>query len=944
MKNVMTLLFLVIISGMGVFAQVGINTDSSTPDPSAGLDVKFNNKGFLPPRLTSTQRNGIPAPAAGLVIYNTDCNDIQYYNSAGWIPMGNIGLLAAPGAISGNTTPCNNATGMTYSIAAVPNATGYHWTVPAGATITAGQGTLTITVSFGSSSGVICVAAYNDCYRSNMSCQAITLQSAIPVSVSITASSNPVCAGTSVTFTAVPVNGGTVPAYQWKKNAITISGATNVTYSYAPANGDIITCMLTSNAQCTSGNPATSNPIAMTVVSLLPVSVSITASANPVCAGTSVIFTAVPVNGGTAPAYQWKKANVNIPGATNVTYSYVPVNGDAITCVLTSNVLCPSGNPATSNIITMTVNAVLPVSVSIAASANPSCAGSSVTFTATPVNGGSTPLYQWKKGGVSIPGATNITYSYVPVNNDAITCELTSNLICKSGSPATSNPIVIIVNQPVPVSVTIAANANPVCAGTLVTFTATPVNGGSNPSYIWKKGGVNIPGATNSAYTYAPANNDVITCQMTSNAPCVSGNPAVSNSVTMMVITGLPVSITITASANPVCTGTSVTFSSATSNGGTSPLYQWKVNGSNITGATNATYTYIPANSDLVVCVLTSNALCPTGNPASSNAITMQVYASNPVGVAITAAPHPDCANTTYTFYATPTNGGSNPVYQWSLNGAAVTGATNATFVTTTLGTLSCQLTSNAACISGSPTVSNFLEAVGCETICYGQPINLWCTLSGCEISGATYTWTNSSGSWTANVEHPVIPVSSPSGYATDAFYLTVSFAPPPGGLSKGVYFREIENCLYIGQSYGGGIIFYLDGTGQHGLIAAPADQSTAATWGCNGTSIPGTSAALGTGQANTNAIAAGCATAGIAAKICNDLVLNSYSDWYLPSKDELHQMYLQKAAIGGFTGDYYWSSTENAASAAWYEYFPSGYQNAVAKYYTYYVRAIRTF
>ncbi|MCX6303625.1 MAG: hypothetical protein NT040_01530 [Bacteroidetes bacterium] len=120
----------------------------------------------------------------------------------------------------------------------------------------------------------------------------------------------------------------------------------------------------------------------MTVNPLLPVSVSIAASAITVCAGTSVTFTATPVNGGTIPAYQWKVNGTSVTGATNSTYAFVPVNGNTITCLLTSNATCTTGNPATSNTVTMTVNPLLPVSVSIAASANTVCAGTSVTFTA----------------------------------------------------------------------------------------------------------------------------------------------------------------------------------------------------------------------------------------------------------------------------------------------------------------------------------------------------------------------------------------------------------------------------------------------------------------------------------------------------------------------------------------------------------------------------------
>ena len=146
--------------------------------------------------------------------------------------------------------------------------------------------------------------------------------------------------------------------------------------------------------------------------------------------------------------------------------------------------------------------------------------------------------------------------------------------------------------------------------------------------------------------------------------------------------------------------------------------------------------------------------------------------------------------------------------------------------------------------------------------------------------------------------------------------------ARPIDGGGRGVRTGS-ANTFYIGQSYGGGIIFYIDGTGQHGLIAATNDQSTGAEWGCMGTLITGADGtAIGTGNHITIDILAGCSTAGIAARICDDLVLAGYSDWYLPSKDELNEMYLQKGVIGGFAYSDYWSSSENDANTAWYQEF----------------------
>jgi uncharacterized protein (TIGR02145 family) len=181
----------------------------------------------------------------------------------------------------------------------------------------------------------------------------------------------------------------------------------------------------------------------MVVYPILPVSVSISSSENPVCAGTLVTFTANPTNPGSSPVFQWKVNGIN-EGTNNPIYSYIPVNGDIITCILLSNAICPAGNPATSNTIIMTVNPNLTVSISIIASNNPVCAGIPVTFTATPSNGGFFPVYQWKVNGINV-GTNATTYQYTPVNGDIINCTLTSSLPCPIGNPATSNAITMTI-------------------------------------------------------------------------------------------------------------------------------------------------------------------------------------------------------------------------------------------------------------------------------------------------------------------------------------------------------------------------------------------------------------------------------------------------------------------------------------------------------------------
>jgi hypothetical protein len=189
--------------------------------------------------------------------------------------------------------------------------------------------------------------------------------------------------------------------------------------------------------------------------------------------------------------------------------------------------------------------------------------------------------------------------------------------------------------------------------------------------------------------------------------------------------------------------------------------------------------------------------------------------------------------------------------------------------------------------------------------------------------------------------------VSNLTGLNPNTSYYVRAYATNSTGTSYGAQVYFVSTTMhYLGENYGGGIVFYLDSTGQHGLISAPANQSKGAEWGCNGTTIGDTSVAIGKGQFNTLAILTGCSAAGIAARICNDLVLNSYDDWFLPSRDELNQMYVHKNIIGGFADNYYWSSTEVGVYHAWAKSFWSGggYTNPHVKYAVYYVRAIRAF
>ena len=151
--------------------------------------------------------------------------------------------------------------------------------------------------------------------------------------------------------------------------------------------------------------------------------------------------------------------------------------------------------------------------------------------------------------------------------------------------------------------------------------------------------------------------------------------------------------------------------------------------------------------------------------------------------------------------------------------------------------------------------------------------------------------------------------------------------------------------CAYAigGTGPAGGIVFYVTDGGLHGLEAAPVDQASA-RWGCSDTYLGATGVAIGTGAQNTTAIIAGCATSGIAARVAHDYSLNGFDDWFLPSKDELYQLYLRMDDVGVSPSAIYWSSSEFNIDGAWVQYFGNGGQFIYFKFGTEGVRAVRAF
>lgn len=269
---------------------------------------------------------------------------------------------------------------------------------PGSLDIANGSATLTLTGDPGSSC-------------SQQSSMVLTIQNDLQVSVEVIQVTEDVCVGTLVHFMALPTNGGLTPAYQWKVNG-TNAGTNSADFAYVPANNDVVTVVLTSSIGCALNNPAISAPLTVHVTSDLTAGVSIFANATSVCDFTSVTFTAVPENGGSNPSYQWFVNNV-ASGANASTFSFIPLDGDDVHVVMTSNHACAVVPVATSNTVEMHVAPPFlelfanPVNGGTVTGSGNYPAGTAVTVVATPTPGWE--FLNWKNAdGMVI--STNASY------------------------------------------------------------------------------------------------------------------------------------------------------------------------------------------------------------------------------------------------------------------------------------------------------------------------------------------------------------------------------------------------------------------------------------------------------------------------------------------------------------------------------------------------------
>ncbi|MES2645345.1 MAG: PKD-like domain-containing protein [Bacteroidota bacterium] len=583
--------------------------------------------------------------------------------------------------------------------------------------------------------------------------------------ISINSTAGAICVGSTPSLTAtINTNAGLLPGaitYEWFSNISNsniggISVQTTVTTTNTTSNiynppttiaGSLYYYCIVSNPGILCATPSfISSPVLVTVSPVLTPSISITGNpSGSICAGSTVVFTAIPVNGGLLPSYQWKLNNSIIPGETGSTFSTNSLlNGEKISVELASNEACISNTLVSSNELTAVVNPILVPSVIITSSDadNNICAGSPISFTAHPVNGGTSPVYQWKIDGVDVSGATNASFTSAAITNgQKVSVSLVSSETCISAAIVSSNEITVVVNPILTPSVSISSNTgNNICAGTSVTFSAITVNGGS-ASYQWKRNGINISGATAQTYTTnAITNGQKFSVVITSGETCVSANTATSSEITMIVNPVLTPSVSISNPLTTICPGTAVTFTANPVNGGSAPIYQWKLNGNNV-GTNNAAFlTTSLVSGDQVTVQLVSNGVCANTSPVSNIAANVILRDPIPAQPDIPSGITEVCPGTPNLSYSIP----AVPLatsYTWTfpLNWGNTTGSATNNVTVFAYGSTSGNVTVAARNICGTGPASILPITVNPTTP--GRPSTITGTSSVCPATtGFTYS------------------------------------------------------------------------------------------------------------------------------------------------------------------------------------------------------------
>ncbi|MGC1392157.1 MAG: gliding motility-associated C-terminal domain-containing protein, partial [Bacteroidales bacterium] len=710
----------------------------------------------------------------------------------------NPGTPAVPGVITGTAAVCPGLTGQIYSISSVTNATTYNWSVPAGWVITAGSGTISITVTCGTSgqNGNITVTAGNSCGTSPAAALAVTVssQSIPPTGVNIT--NNNTCSGSAKTLTATGGSLGTDATWEWYTGSCGgTSAGTGLTIIVDPAQGTSTTYYVLASGTCNTTVCSSGTVVVTPTVGTPDVP---SPSAVTICHGSgNTVFTTSAPN---ATGYNWTVSgtgnSITGTGSSGTVTWAAGFSGTATVSVTANGCSGPSSSASTIVTVRPTPTATVTGTTSICQNesapiitfTNPQALSVTITYNINGTNQNTISVDPNSSATISAPANIAGTFAYNLVS------------VIYQSSPGCSNTITgtaTITVNPLPVPSLISSDADNIfCVGTSVTFTA-----GGGTSYNFRVSGTSVQDSPSLSYTTSSLiNGQTVDVIVTTVNGCMATSSGITNYVNPLPF----IFITVPAACSPdlttyslsvvVNSGTVTSTSGVVTNTGGSV---WAISG--VPSGTNITVKVTDSGGCVNSIVVTApNCSCPIVSAPVSGGD--KSYCASGAVPEITATV---LSGETVDWYNTSSGGtllkGSSPNFTPSAAGTYYALARNTT----------------TGCVSSTRTpVTVTMNPLPAATLVSSDPDNIIC-------AGTTITFTAGGGT-TYNFRVGGVTVQN----GTSPTYITNSLT---NGQVVDVVVTNSNNCAATSA----GITTIVNALPSPSLSSSDADNSF-----CSGTSV----------------------------------------------------------------------------------------------------------